>query len=216
VCAQPLPRSASATARRGVLNPRLSLYSATGGSPGENTMAERENVFSQLVERRIRGGKLQYNRHWVEKLSPCMKLRHHRGCVNSLNFSPSGKFLLSGSDDSSLCLWELDLLRAQFRPGHTANIYCAVFDETNEKTVFSCDRSGWFIQSNLETQTPERKYDCNLGVPIKRIAQKEHCSFICTLNGSIHRYDQREAHSRHCTPNDCRSKFCWFEEGNFF
>lgn len=35
----------------------------------------------------------------VQKLELMYKLENHEGCVNSLNFSPDGSLLVSGSDD---------------------------------------------------------------------------------------------------------------------
>ncbi|GAA96946.1 uncharacterized protein L969DRAFT_53956 [Mixia osmundae IAM 14324] len=60
----------------------------------------------------------------------------HGGCVNTLSWSQDGQRLLSGSDDTRLCLWKLgrrpDLpyslgLERVIETGHSANIFSAKF-----------------------------------------------------------------------------------------
>lgn len=42
----------------------------------------------------------------VHRLSLQRKLEGHRGCVNTVCFSPSGELLASGSDDQSVMIWD--------------------------------------------------------------------------------------------------------------
>lgn len=41
----------------------------------------------------------------IQKLELMYKLEEHEGCVNSLNFSPNGNLLASGSDDLKVCIY---------------------------------------------------------------------------------------------------------------
>ena len=34
-------------------------------------------------------------------------LEGHKACVNSVNFSPDGQYLISGSDDKTIKLWDI-------------------------------------------------------------------------------------------------------------
>lgn len=44
--------------------------------------------------------------HCVKRLELMYKMESHRGCVNSLNFHPTGKYLASGSDDLNVVIWD--------------------------------------------------------------------------------------------------------------
>lgn len=53
------------------------------------------------------------------------KLEEHEGCVNCINFSPSGQLLASGSDDLQVVLWDWvkGTKMAKFESGHIANVF---------------------------------------------------------------------------------------------
>ncbi|XP_052898940.1 DDB1- and CUL4-associated factor 8-like [Anopheles moucheti] len=65
----------------------------------------------------------------VKRLGLLHKLQHHRGCVNCLNFHPSGKLLASGSDDLRIILWnwESKKLIKSLRSGHKSNVFQTKF-----------------------------------------------------------------------------------------
>lgn len=42
----------------------------------------------------------------VHKLKLQRSLRGHRGCVNTVSFSPDGELLVSGSDDQNVIVWD--------------------------------------------------------------------------------------------------------------
>nr|AJC99027.1 AGAP006357 [Anopheles coluzzii] len=67
--------------------------------------------------------------HLVQRLGLLHKLAHHTGCVNSLNFHPSGKLLASGSDDLRINLWhwESKKLLKSIRSGHKNNVFQTKF-----------------------------------------------------------------------------------------
>ncbi|KJE97808.1 hypothetical protein CAOG_07902 [Capsaspora owczarzaki ATCC 30864] len=72
-------------------------------------------------------------------------LEEHDGCVNTINWSCNGEFLLSGSDDTRLCLWDYQRkqLRLAWHAGHTANIFCAKFmPNTDNSVIVSCAGDG--------------------------------------------------------------------------
>uniref|UniRef100_A0A182RI93 Uncharacterized protein n=1 Tax=Anopheles funestus TaxID=62324 RepID=A0A182RI93_ANOFN len=65
----------------------------------------------------------------VKRLGLMHRLTHHRGCVNCLNFHPSGKLLASGSDDLRINLWnwESKKLLKSIRSGHKSNVFQTKF-----------------------------------------------------------------------------------------
>ncbi|KAL7418329.1 hypothetical protein Q5752_006787 [Cryptotrichosporon argae] len=74
----------------------------------------------------------------------------HRGCVNALSWSQDGSTLLSGSDDTRLCIWTPDPSSPSSSPhplrladvistGHTANIFSARYlPNAAVPTIISC------------------------------------------------------------------------------
>uniref|UniRef100_A0A182K976 Uncharacterized protein n=1 Tax=Anopheles christyi TaxID=43041 RepID=A0A182K976_9DIPT len=86
--------------------------------------------------------------HLVQRLGLLHKLAHHTGCVNSLNFHPSGKLLASGSDDLRINLWhwESKKLLKSIRSGHKNNVFQTKFmtcdGYENEIEIISTGRDG--------------------------------------------------------------------------
>ena len=60
----------------------------------------------------------------------CCTLYGHRGCVNTAAWTPDGLSILTGSDDTRICLYSLPRARPRalpmglFASGHTNNIFC--------------------------------------------------------------------------------------------
>ncbi|MFN6448367.1 MAG: WD40 repeat domain-containing protein [Nostoc sp. DedSLP05] len=82
-------------------------------------------------------------------------LRGHEQEVNCLAFSPDGKFIASGSSDSTVCLWNINgNPTAQFLLGHEQEVNCLAFSPDGNFIV-SGSIDGilclWDLQSNLIT-----------------------------------------------------------------
>ncbi|MFN6570325.1 eIF2A-related protein [Dendronalium sp. ChiSLP03b] len=83
-------------------------------------------------------------------------LRGHEQEVNCLAFSPDGKFIASGSSDSTICLWNIiGNPTAQFLLGHEQEVNCLAFSPDG-KFIVSGSIDGilclWDLQGNLITQ----------------------------------------------------------------
>lgn len=65
----------------------------------------------------------------VQRLELMYKLERHDGCVNSLNFSPDGKLLASGSDDRSVVIWNWasNSVAHTLKSGHHSNVFQTKF-----------------------------------------------------------------------------------------
>lgn len=61
----------------------------------------------------------------VRRLELMAKLEEHYSCVNCLNFSKSGRYLLSGSDDLRIVLWKWSTNKALrvLNTKHKKNIF---------------------------------------------------------------------------------------------
>ncbi len=61
----------------------------------------------------------------MQRLKLERQLKEHEGCVNCINFSPSGELLASGSDDLQVVLWDWAKGRkmAKLESGHHANVF---------------------------------------------------------------------------------------------
>ncbi|PVU88414.1 hypothetical protein BB559_002414 [Furculomyces boomerangus] len=82
------------------------------------------------------------NESIVSKLQLTNVLRGHSGCVNSITFSKDGTLLISASDDSNLCLWDVEnnyKLICTLITGHSANIFSVklIEEPINTKIVTS-------------------------------------------------------------------------------
>ncbi|GAU89004.1 hypothetical protein RvY_01603 [Ramazzottius varieornatus] len=89
--------------------------------------------------------KLAGDRGMLRKLSLWTNLEHHEGCVNALNFNPSGTMLASGSDDLKICLWDWNSkkLKYAFNSNHRSNVFQSKFIPlSNDSLLVSSARDG--------------------------------------------------------------------------
>ncbi|MEW5309884.1 MAG: hypothetical protein WDW38_001730 [Sanguina aurantia] len=75
-------------------------------------------------------------------------MRGHRGCVNHISFNDSGSLLVSGSDDTTVRVWDISQdmnprVKASFSTKHVANIFCTRFmHHSGDSLVASCAQDG--------------------------------------------------------------------------
>lgn len=82
------------------------------------------------------------------------KLKHHDGCVNSLNFNKSGTLLVSGSDDLHVVVWNWSKGTPVhiIRTNHISNVFQTKFADdlstgSNALNIITSARDGYVRQS---------------------------------------------------------------------
>ena len=73
------------------------------------------------------------------------ELHGHMGCVNTVNFNPSGEILVSGSDDREIGLWDwaAKVKRLSFTSGHDDNVFQArIMPFSDDRIIISCAADG--------------------------------------------------------------------------
>ncbi|KAG9453278.1 hypothetical protein H6P81_006182 [Aristolochia fimbriata] len=81
----------------------------------------------------------------VKRLNLYGKLNGHKGCVNTVHFSPTGDLLVSGSDDKRIIFWNWVAKTETFSyvSGHQGNVFQArIMPFTNDRTVITCAADG--------------------------------------------------------------------------
>ena len=77
----------------------------------------------------------------------------HNGCVNTISFTQSGKWLISGSDDQHIVMgdWQTGSIRHRWHSGHQNNVFQAkTMPFSNERVLVSCAADGQVRVSELK------------------------------------------------------------------
>eukprot|EP01071_Lankesteria_metandrocarpae_P009423 Lankesteria_metandrocarpae@DN5193_c1_g1_i1.p2 len=155
----------------GVLSGNMStVIGAAGGAE-----VDSNNIFSSCRGRKFA---LQVDNHqrfaqkfcssadnFVGRLILKDELKSHTGCVNTINWNSSGSLAVSGSDDTTVCLWDYPALtlKKSVRTLHTANIFCAKFfpekDEVSELCVCMHKSNGFLKMVQCVCTYSLRCYD---------------------------------------------------------
>lgn len=84
-------------------------------------------------------------RSLLERMGSFSSLDVHAGCVNSLQWSTNGQWILSGSDDHRLVVTEpyTGKIRTDFMTSHKSNIFSAKFlPGSGDQKIISCSGDG--------------------------------------------------------------------------
>lgn len=100
----------------------------------------------RMLNRRFEFGKSLYSKD----------LFAHYGCVNAIEFSNDGEWLVSGGDDKRVLIWNIDKTLSNSRQPkvmkgeHNSNIFCLGFSHTNTK-LFSAGNDEQVILHDMAT-----------------------------------------------------------------
>lgn len=88
----------------------------------------------------------------------------HTENINSLDFSPDNKYLISSSSDKTIKLWELETGRVlRTFTGHKGEVRAAIFNKTM-KSVISGDKSGKLIIWDILTGEIIQQFDLDYNI----------------------------------------------------
>lgn len=88
----------------------------------------------------------------------------HEGCVNSVKWTNNGQYLVTGSDDKTVKIWDSsrDLengikLIQTIKTSHRGNIFCAELSPIDNNICISCAADGALILNHLNDKHSEAK-----------------------------------------------------------
>eukprot|EP00736_Rhodelphis_marinus_P000305 Rmarinus@m.15465 len=144
--------------------------------------------------------------NWQWKyLSLSWTLRGHHGCVNSLDFDPTGQFLASGSDDTSVRVWDYESrkLSYSFESKHTQNILSVRFLKEG-RFLGTCSYDGQIKFFDLEGHV-SRTRRCHTSSPKRLECHPSTPSTVlsCGDDGTVRLHDLREDHA--CSHQECKN-----------
>ncbi|TPX38646.1 hypothetical protein SeMB42_g06619 [Synchytrium endobioticum] len=148
----------------------------------------------------------------VGRLTLSQRLSAHTGCVNALSWNQGGDLLVSGSDDTHLCLWryspgpsasaaQKSQLLARFPTGHRANIFSAKFvPGTSDNVVVCCAGDGdvrvFDVAYASSRQVLRSAYSCHRDRAKRIVTLPDNPSVFlsCGEDGTVRRFDLRTPH----------------------
>eukprot|EP01083_Nonionella_stella_P096798 272172_1 len=173
----------------------------------------------RLLNERIQGADILRHRHpsyfthrcasngfLVQRLSSSDALYGHDGCVNTVNWSDCGRYLVSGSDDSTVKVWDYFRER-QRRPessdrtlpctatlrGHNSNVFDTHFMPFSSETVVSGgnDADCRLFDVTTETCTTVYRHFTRKVLSVALTPQLPRAFLAGSSDGSVRMFDTR-------------------------
>ncbi|KAG6329629.1 hypothetical protein ID866_9461 [Astraeus odoratus] len=127
-----------------------------------------------------------YDEYWPTHQ---MTLREHTSPVTSVVFSPDGKRIASGSDDNTVCLWDVETGLQLGGPlkGHTSSVTSVAFSPDGKRIASGSDDSTvclWDVETGLQLGSPLKGHTSSVTSVAfspdgKRIASGSFDNTIC-------------------------------------
>eukprot|EP01062_Namystynia_karyoxenos_P015127 TRINITY_DN1548_c0_g2_i1.p1 TRINITY_DN1548_c0_g2~~TRINITY_DN1548_c0_g2_i1.p1 ORF type:complete len:590 (+),score=180.21 TRINITY_DN1548_c0_g2_i1:86-1855(+) len=173
------------------------LTAARGGfpvaaPPPRRGLAPRARSAAGFMRRCLRA-------NWWPRMTR-RELSQHGGCVNTVQWGDGGRFLVSGSDDTTVCLWDGArdyALARQLRTGHRANIFCARLLEGG--AVATCARDGQFRLTDAETGQRDCVFMGRSSMQ-KFVMRSPQSAIVASEDGTVRCLDLRQGHRQLAQP----------------
>ncbi|XP_065649560.1 WD and tetratricopeptide repeats protein 1 isoform X2 [Hydra vulgaris] len=160
---------------------------------------ESEPICLKMFERDI-----QVSRSFVKTIDLENELEEHTGCVNCLEWSSCGDYLLSGSDDTRIILWDVRKRKSSVKINttHQGNIFSVKFLPYSSDNIVASSAADRVINLyNVNTKSEIHSFKCHSG-RVKKLAVSNHSPFLLwsgSEDGTLREFDLREAY------HDCSS-----------
>ncbi|CAO1354146.1 unnamed protein product [Diamesa serratosioi] len=177
----------------------------------KNPMNTRFENHRKVFERQFHG-----SLNAVERLELMRKLDLHYSCVNSLSFSRNGNYLLSGSDDLRIIVWDwkTGAHKSDHRTKHTKNIFQTKFIEessTHLKVVSASADGGVHMTTLSSSGSSSEKQLYSHSGSVHKIAVTDNVLYSCGEDGMIAEWDLRSRIlTRLCTVREKHRKIPLF------
>ncbi|XP_050298811.1 DDB1- and CUL4-associated factor 8-like isoform X2 [Anthonomus grandis grandis] len=137
----------------------------------------------------------------VQKLELMYKLEKHEGCVNSLNFSPDGNYLASGSDDLQVIIWDWRVGKVHVKTDtqHRRNIFQTKFLDLKgpDFHLATCGRDGLvdYMQIRNDGHSESRRLGSHRGPCHKLAVLNDQPQVVLSAgeDGKVLRHDVRRS-----------------------
>ncbi|KAJ8918994.1 hypothetical protein NQ315_016898 [Exocentrus adspersus] len=150
----------------------------------------------------------QFTDSLIKRLGLEFELEGHTGCVNCLQWTPDGRHLASGSDDTNVILWDpFRHKQLQVIPTHhIGNIFSVKFIGTNEIATAAgdCRVLVQSISGAMAKNPPLLECSCHVN-RVKRLATspiEPTLFWSAAEDGLVIQYDLREPHE--CTQSQAK------------
>eukprot|EP00271_Cylindrocystis_brebissonii_P010082 TRINITY_DN26183_c0_g1_i1.p1 TRINITY_DN26183_c0_g1~~TRINITY_DN26183_c0_g1_i1.p1 ORF type:complete len:732 (-),score=170.80 TRINITY_DN26183_c0_g1_i1:674-2869(-) len=135
----------------------------------------------------------------VKRLKLFKKLDGHDGCVNTVSFTPSGEFLLSGSDDRQIVIWDWQTgaQKLSYESGHHDNVFQArALPFSNNRTIVTCAadgqvRVGVLPEGSKEVETEKLAQHGGRAHKLAIEPGSATCFYSCGEDGRVRHFDLR-------------------------
>ncbi|KAI3655058.1 hypothetical protein MP228_000438 [Amoeboaphelidium protococcarum] len=169
------------------------------------------------------------NDYYVTRLTLSEELQGHSGCVNSIAWDDSGRYLCSGSDDKHINIYDMwsqsedgtvkvngvspKHLVHRIKTGHQRNIFCVKFMD-GQNAVISGDAEYRVAYTDINqyyrnNKSPAATFDCHARFVNDVIVDPLNPAtqfFSCSGDGTVNLYDLRIRTSCNCKSNLSRER----------